>query len=60
MNSTVLHQADDVIGEKLHGGYGSDSAGIKRGRMHVAAFHEAEHLAGHAAHLQSFKGKKIR
>ena len=50
----VLHQAHDIIGEELDGGNGSHAAGIERGRMHVAAFHQAEHLARHAAHLQRF------
>ena len=51
----VLHQADDVVGEELHGGHGADAAGIERGWMNVASFHQAEHLARHAADLQGFK-----
>ena len=46
----VLHQPDEVVGEELHRGNRADAAGIERGRMHVAAFHQAEHLARHAAH----------
>ena len=50
----VLHQADQVVGEELDGRHGADAAGIERGGMDVAAFHQAEHLARHAAHLQRF------
>ena len=50
----ILHQPHQVVGEELDGGHGADAAGIERGGMHVAAFHQAEHLARHAAHLQRF------
>ena len=60
----VLHQAHDVVGEKLNRRHRSHSARIQRRRMHVPAFHQAEHLAGHAAHLQRFAiertGKRIQ
>ena len=48
----VLHQANQIVGEELNGSHGADAAGIERGRMHVPAFHQAEHLARHAAHRQ--------
>ncbi len=48
----ILHQPNQVVGKQLDGGHGADSAGIQRRRMHVAAFHQAEHLARHAAHGQ--------
>ena len=48
----VPHQAYEVVGEELHGGNGADAAGIKRRGMNVPAFHQAEHLARHAADLQ--------
>ena len=51
----VLHQAHDVIGEELNGGNRAHAARIERGRMNVAAFHQAEHLARHPAHLQRFQ-----
>ena len=51
----VFHQPYDVIGEELNRRDGTHPAGIQRRRMHVASFHQAEHLAGHAAHLQRFK-----
>ena len=54
----VLHQAHEVVGEKLDRGNRSHAAGIERRRMHVAAFHQAEHLARHAAHLQRFPVKR--
>ena len=50
----IFHQPDEVVGEKLNRGHRADAAGIKRRRMHVPAFHQAEHLARHAAHLQRF------
>ena len=60
----ILHQADNVVGEELDRRNRAHSAGIQRGRMHVAAFHQAEHLARHAAHLQRFPvklaGKRIQ
>ncbi len=49
----VLHQAHQIIGEQLHGRNRPDTAGVKRRRMYVATLHQAEHLARHAAHLQS-------
>ena len=48
----VLHQADEVVGKQLHGGHGADAAGIQGGRMNVASFHQAEHLARQAADHQ--------
>ena len=50
----VLHQPHQVVGEELDGGHRADAAGIERRGMHVTAFHQAEHLARHAAHLQRF------
>ena len=50
----ILHQADQIVGEELDRGHRADAARIERRRMHVAAFHQAEHLARHAAHLQGF------
>ena len=50
----VLHQPDEIVGEELHGGHRADAAGIERRGMHVPAFHQAEHLARHPAHLQGF------
>ena len=50
----VLHQPHQVIGEELDRGHGADAARIERRGMHVPAFHQAEHLARHAAHLQRF------
>ena len=50
----ILHQPHQVVGEELNRGHGADAARIQSGRMHVPAFHQAEHLAGHAAHLQRF------
>ena len=47
----------------MHGGDGADAARIKRRRVHVPAFHQAEHLARHAADLQRLSikvaGKRI-
>ena len=48
----IAGQADEIIGEELHGGHGADAAGIERGGMHVPAFHQAEHLARVAADVQ--------
>ena len=60
----ILHQPHNVVGEELDGRNRSDAARIQRRRMHVAAFHQAEHLARHAAHLQGFAieraGKRIQ
>ena len=60
----ILHQADEIVGEELHRRHRTDAAGIERRRMNVAAFHQAEHLARHAAHLQRFAieraGKRIQ
>jgi hypothetical protein len=53
----VLHQSDEIICEELHGGNRSDAARIKRRRMNVAAFHQAEHFPRQAAHLQSLAVK---
>ena len=50
----ILHQPNQVVGEELNGRHGSHTARIQRGRMHVPPFHQAEHLARHAAHLQRF------
>ena len=50
----ILHQTHQIIGEELDGRHRADAAGIQRGRMHMAAFHQAEHLARHAAHGQRF------
>ena len=50
----ILHQPHQVVGEELNRGHGANAAGIERGGMHVPAFHQAEHFARHAAHLQRF------
>ena len=50
----VGHEPRQIIGEQLDGRHGADPAGIKRGGMHMATFHQAKHLAREAAHLQSF------
>ena len=48
----ILHEANQIISKQLDGGHGANSARIECGRMHVPAFHQAEHLACHAAHGQ--------
>ena len=48
----VPHQPDQIVGEELHRRHRADAAGIERRGMHVAAFHQAEHLARVAADLQ--------
>ena len=50
----VLHEAHEIIGKELDGWDRAYAAWIKRGRMNVPAFHEAEHFTRHAAHLQRF------
>ena len=50
----VLHQPDEVVGEELDRGHRADASRIKGRRVDVPAFHQAEHLAGHPAHLQGF------
>ena len=54
----ILHQPDNVVGKQLHRRHRADSAGIESGRMHVTAFHEAEHLAGVTADPQSLQIKR--
>ena len=48
----VLHQADEIVGERLDRRHRADAAGIERRRVHVASFHQAEHLAREPAHHQ--------
>ena len=50
----ILHQPHEVIGEELDRRHRADAARIQRRRMHVPAFHQAEHLARQPAHLQRF------
>ena len=50
----IAHQARQVIGEKLDRRHRADAAGVERRGMHVASFHQAEHLARVAADLQGF------
>ena len=42
----------DVVGEELDGGGRADAAGVQRGRVDVAALHQAEHLPRVAGDLQ--------
>ena len=56
----ILHQPHDVVREELHGGHSAHAAGVKSRWMHVAPFHQAEHLAGHAADLQSLEIESAR
>ena len=60
----VFHQTDEIVGKQLHGGNGAYAAGIQGGRMNVASFHQAEHLARKAADHQSlaveFAGERIQ
>src|SRR6202041_796864 len=59
----ILHQTDDVVREQLNSGNSADAAWIQSGRMNVPSFHQTEHLARVAAHLQRLKierpGKRI-
>ncbi len=48
----VSHQAREVVGKELDGGHRAHATGIKRGRMHVAPLHQAEHFARVAADHQ--------
>ena len=41
----VAHQPGEVVGEELDRGRRADAAGVQRGRVDVAALHQAEHLA---------------
>ena len=50
----ILHQTNQIVGEELNRRNGPDSAWIKSRWMNMASFHQAEHFARHAAHLQSF------
>ena len=45
-------QAGDVVGEQRRLGRDAHTAGVDRGRVRVAAFHQAEHLPGGPGHLQ--------
>ena len=56
----VLHQPDDVVREELDGWDGADAARIERRGVHMPSFHQAEHLARHAAHLQSLEIERTR
>ena len=48
----VAHQPGHVVGHQLNRRGGADAARVQRGRMHVPAFHEAEHLSRPPADLQ--------
>ncbi len=48
----VAHQPAEVVREELYGGDGSDAARVERGGVHMAALHQAEHLARVAADLE--------
>ena len=48
----VAHQPGEVVGEELDGRDRADAARVERRRVHVAALHQAEHLAGVPADLQ--------
>ena len=48
----VAHQPGQVVGEQLHRGDRADAARVERGRVHVAPFHQAEHLPGRPGDLQ--------
>ena len=48
----VAHQPGHVVGHQLDGGRGADAARIQRGRVHVPALHQAEHLPRPPADLQ--------
>ncbi|GAA3028446.1 hypothetical protein GCM10020000_01180 [Streptomyces olivoverticillatus] len=47
-------QAHQVVGEDLRGGDGADAARVEGRGVDVAAFHQAAHLPGQAAHLERF------
>ena len=48
----VAHQPGQVVGEQLHGRDRADAARVQRGRVDVAAFHQAEHLPRRPRDLQ--------
>ena len=48
----VAHQPGHVVGHQLDRRGRADPAGIQRGRMHVPAFHQAEHFPRIPADLQ--------
>ena len=56
----ILEQPDLVVGEELDRRHGADAAGVKGRRMNVPAFHQAEHLAGQPAHLESLEIETVR
>lgn len=49
----VPHEAAEVVREELDGRDRSDAARVERGGVHMAPFHQAEHLPRVAAHLKS-------
>ena len=48
----VAHQPGQVVGEQLHRRDRAHPARVQRGRVHVPAFHQAEHLPGGPADLE--------
>ena len=48
----VAHQPGQVVGEQLHRRDRAHAARVQRGRVHVPALHQAEHLPGGPADLQ--------
>lgn len=48
----VAGEAGEVVGEELDRGDRTDTAGVERGGVHMAALHQAEHLPGVAADLE--------
>ena len=48
----VAHEPGHVVGHQLDGRDGAGAAGVERGRVHVAPFHQAEHLPRPAADLK--------
>src|ERR1017187_9161005 len=51
----ILHQPDHIVREELDGRHRSDTARVQSRRVNMTALHQAEHLTGHAAHLQRLK-----
>ena len=48
----VAHQPGQVVGKQLHRRDRAHPARVERGRVHVAPFHQAEHLPGGPADLE--------
>ena len=49
----IFHETNEIVSEELNSRHCAYAARIERRRMNVPALHQAEHLARHAAHLQS-------